>query len=317
MMELRSEYKKHCKVQGRGINIAKHLKLKTSGNFGKVAYVTALGKYESEGHWANFWYQAHGSRRELVIEALTGRSNAEMRAIVDAFRDKRYGDSLARCMDKELKPDKFREAVLLALQGKRQEETEVYPLEYRNRDVDALYRALKSTDGGERAIIEIVVRRSDAHLREVLKTYERKHQGNFAREALRKSGNLVGELIAHVLNGVINKPARDALLLHHAIANIASSKSASHPSSHSSSSSSSPPSSRHPARSHPSSAEKDGLRYELLVSRLVRLHWDRAHLSRVKQHYRDRYAASLDDDLAAATKGDFGEFCLALCDVGR
>ncbi|KAK5275770.1 hypothetical protein LTR16_012142, partial [Cryomyces antarcticus] len=84
MMELRSEYKKHCKVQGRGINIAKHLKLKTSGNFGKIAYVTALGKYESEGYWANFWYQAHGSRRELLIEALMGRSNAEMRAIVDA-----------------------------------------------------------------------------------------------------------------------------------------------------------------------------------------------------------------------------------------
>jgi hypothetical protein len=102
MLELRTEYKRHCKVQGRGINIAKHIKLKTSGNFGKIAYVTALGKYEGEGYWANYWYQSNSARRELLIEALMGRQNHEIREIKDAFRDKRYGDSLTRCMDKEL-----------------------------------------------------------------------------------------------------------------------------------------------------------------------------------------------------------------------
>ncbi|KAH0139163.1 Annexin, partial [Aureobasidium melanogenum] len=54
ILELRKEYKKHVKVQGRGINIAKHMKMKLSGNFGKAVYVCALGKYESEGYWANF-----------------------------------------------------------------------------------------------------------------------------------------------------------------------------------------------------------------------------------------------------------------------
>jgi hypothetical protein len=67
MLELRAEYKRHCKVQGRGINIAKHIKLKTSGNFGKIAYVTALGKYEGEGYWANYWYQSNSARRELLV----------------------------------------------------------------------------------------------------------------------------------------------------------------------------------------------------------------------------------------------------------
>jgi hypothetical protein len=37
----------------------------------------------------------------------------------------------------------------------------------------------------------VVIMRSDVHLREVLRTYERKYQGNFARDALRKSNNLV------------------------------------------------------------------------------------------------------------------------------
>ena len=191
MLELRSEYKRHCKVQGRGINIAKHIKLKTSSNFGKIAYVTALGRYEGEGYWANYWYQSNSARRELLIEALMGRQNHEIRAIKDAFRDKRYGDSLTKCMDKELKADKFRKAVLMALEGERQEESDVWPIEYRNRDVDTLYKSLKAREGGESAILGIVVMRSDAHLRECLRTYERKYQGSFARDCLRKSNNLV------------------------------------------------------------------------------------------------------------------------------
>ena len=191
MLELRSEYKRHCKVQGRGINIAKHIKLKTSGNFGKIAYVTALGRYEGEGYWANFWYQSHSARRELLIEALMGRSNFEVREIKAAFKDKRYSDSLTRCMDKELKADKFRKAVLMALEGERQEDSDVWPTEYRNRDADQLYRALKAREGGESTMLGIVIMRSDLHLRDVLRTYERKYQGSFARDALRKSNNLV------------------------------------------------------------------------------------------------------------------------------
>jgi hypothetical protein len=191
MLELRKEYKKHIKVQGRGINIAKHMKLKLSGNFGKAVYVCALGKYESEGYWANFFYQSHSSRRELLIESLMGRSNAEIREIRDAFRDKRYNDDLVRCMEKELKPDKFRVAVLMVLEAKRQEESEVYARQYVDRDVDVLNRCLMAKEGGESTMLEVVVRRSDTHLREVLKAYERRYGVNFAREALKKSNNLV------------------------------------------------------------------------------------------------------------------------------
>jgi hypothetical protein len=191
MLELRSEYKRHCKVQGRGINIAKHIKLKTSGNFGKIAYVTALGKYEGEGYWANYWYQSNSAKRELLIEALMGRQNHEIREIKDAFKDKRYSDNLEKCMDKELKADKFRKAVLMALEAGRQEESDIWPPEYRSRDVDTLYKAIRAREGGESAMLEVVCMRSDAHLREVLRGYERTYHASFARDALRKSNNLV------------------------------------------------------------------------------------------------------------------------------
>lgn len=192
ILSLRKEYKKQVKVQGKGINLSKHLKLKFGGsNFGKAAHVTSLGRWESEGHWANFWYQSHSSRRELLIESLMGRANADIREIKDAFRDKRYADSLTRCMDKELKMDKFRAAVLMVLEERRQEEQDVYPPEYVDRDVDVLSKSIRAPQGGESAMLEIVVRRSDAHLREVLRAYQNLYGENFARAALQKSGNLV------------------------------------------------------------------------------------------------------------------------------
>ncbi|CAK3776496.1 Annexin A7 [Lecanosticta acicola] len=290
IMEVHKEYKKQVRVHGKGVNLSKHINMKLSGTmFGKAVYVTALGRWESEGYWANFWYQSHGSRRELLIESLMGRTNTEIRMIKEDFKDKRYSDSLVRCMEKELKMDKFRTAVLMVLEERRQEEQDSYPVEYLHRDVDLLYRSVRADKGGESAMLEIVIRRSDSHLREVLRTYERMYGENFARAALRKSNNLVGEVIAHILNGVINKPARDALLLHHALRDISDKNTA------------------------------DELRYELLISRLVRVHWDRAHLARVKREFYDKYRRPLVEAVQAATapkKGDLREFLCELCEAG-
>ena len=204
VMYLKKAYKKEVKVSGKGVNLAKHLKTKLTGNLSKVAYVTALGRWESEGYWANFWYQSHSSRRELLIESLMGRTNAEILNIKEEFKDKRYSDDLVTCMEKELKMDKFRVAILMALEQKRQEEQDVYPIEYRNRDVEMLYRAISAPKGGESTMLEIIVKRSDAHLREVLKIYQELHKENLARAVLKKSSNLVVSFHDHAF--ILTRP---------------------------------------------------------------------------------------------------------------
>ncbi|KAI9784514.1 MAG: hypothetical protein M1816_000834 [Peltula sp. TS41687] len=280
MMQLRTEYKKYAKFSGKGINIAKHIKLKLgTGAFGKACYVTALGRWESEAYWANFWYQSNTTRRELLIESLMGRTNAEIREIKEAFSDKRYNNSLEKCMKSELKADKFRVAVLLALEEKRQEESKYVYLEAVKDDVRRLHDALVAREGGETAMIHIVVTRSDTHMREVLKSYEKTYGKNFAKEMLRKSTNLVGETLAHILNGIINRPVRDALLLHQALNEESSNKE----------------------------------RTDLLISRLVRYHWDRVHFEHVRTEFRARYGKELVTAVREGTKGDFGDFCTQLC----
>jgi len=291
MMELRVEYKRLVKTgsERKGVNIAKHIRARLKDedpNLMKACYATALGRWESEAYWANFWYHGDKTRRELLIEALMGRTNDEIRRIRDGFSDKKYGDSLTRCMRTELKEDKFKKAVLMVLDEQRMEETDSYGRPLR-LDYDLVYsdakqlnHAVRSDRGGETLMITIVTQRSDSHLREVLKMYKETYKGaNFAKDALKKSGNLVGEVLAHILNGVINKPVRDAMLLHHAL----------------------------------TASKRDELRHELLISRLVRYHWDSAYMALVKRAYREHYGRDLQDAVRDATSGELGEFCTALC----
>lgn len=191
VLMLRTEYKKHMKAQGKGVNIAKHIKLKVGGNLGKVAYAVALGRWESEAHWANFWYQSNSSRRELLIESLMGRTNSDIVKIKDAFSDQRYNNSLEKCMQTELKKDKFRTAILLALDEKRMSESERLDISLVRRDVETLYKALTAMEGGETAMIQIIVVRSDKHLAEIMRVFEATYKRNFGREVIKRSQNLV------------------------------------------------------------------------------------------------------------------------------
>lgn len=207
VMDLRVEYKRLVKTgsEKRGVNIAKHIRARLKDedpSLMKACYATALGQWESEAYWANFWYQGDKTRRELLIEALMGRTNDEIRAIKAGFSDKKYSNSLTKCMKTELKEDKFKKAVLMILDEQRMEEYDAYGRPNRidydlvKDDVKDLRRSVKSEKGGESAMISIVVQRSDTHLREVLRAYTDNYRSNFARDALKKSGNLVVRVLS-------------------------------------------------------------------------------------------------------------------------
>jgi len=61
-------------------------------------------------------------------------------------------------------------------------------------------------------------------------------------------------------------------------------------------------------------SKRDELRRELLISRLVRFHWDRHHMAAIKHAYRERYGRDLQEAVKDATTGsDWGQFCRNLC----
>ena len=68
---------------------------------------------------------------------------------------------------------------------------------------------------------------------------------------------------------------------------------------------------------HQALSETSKDRTELLISRLVRYHWEPKHLDQVKVEYKRKYGKSLEKEMREETKGDFGEFCERLLDGVR
>ena len=60
---------------------------------------------------------------------------------------------------------------------------------------------------------------------------------------------------------------------------------------------------------HQALAETSKDRTELLISRLVRFHWEPKHLERVKVEYKRKYNVRIERDVEDGTKGEFGCFC--------
>ena len=84
-----------------------------------------------------------------------------------------------------------------------------------------------------------------------------------------------GEGILHILNGVLNKPARDAKLLEMSMKGV-------------------------------------GTRDDLLIARLIRIHWDPEHMQAVKEAYKEKYGMTLRERIQGDTSGDYQTFLVAM-----
>lgn len=289
LVSLRAEYKRLF----HQVNIAKHIKMQCgTGAFGKIAWATALGPYESEGWFANSWYQKAVSRNELLIEALVGKTVQEIRKIKKGFKDDKYGNSLERAVKSELAAHKFRGVILMTLDTEneiRDEEPEhqgylgsvwghvvqapgSVKMDMVQEDVKRLYEVLDGRPGtGETVLMQILLCRSQVHLREVIRWYRQMYGKDLSRVVIKHSPNLVGESLTHLLSGIIDKPLRDAKLLEDAINSIVAS---------------------------------DNPKDDLFISRCVRVHWDREHIRRVKIAYARKYSRDLVDRIREVTRED-------------
>lgn len=187
MHALRSEYRNTMRMSGRAVNLAKHIGARLTGSFGKACHSTALGQWESEAYWI-ILHRDNPQRKELLIETLVGRPNAEIEKIKTSFREN-YNQDLEKCVKTELKPDKFRMAMLVALAEARMPDNAPIDPELVREDVRGLRRAL--SEENEMDMLQIVLVRGYAHLREVLHVYKSAFRENFAREMINRSRNVV------------------------------------------------------------------------------------------------------------------------------
>ncbi|KAF3921694.1 Annexin-B12 [Orbilia brochopaga] len=281
IVALRAEYKRIHPLGN--VNLAKHLKAQLSGKIQLAAYVTALGPYESESYWATLSNQKPNFRHALLIEALMGRENDDIMDMKDSYRDAKNDNNFEKAITKELTADKgtnekFKELVLTQLDAQGMNEWDKVYLDKVRDDAEDIHDALLKDKVDSLVVGNIIITRSTTHVREMMRLYKKLFNQDLARLIAEKITGLIGEALLHVLNGVLNKPARDARLLEESMKGV-------------------------------------GTRDDLLVARLVRIHWDPDHMAAVKEAYKAKYNMSLKERIQSECSGSYQEFLINLIQV--
>ncbi|KAK8124983.1 uncharacterized protein PG998_000742 [Apiospora kogelbergensis] len=144
-----------------------------------------------------------------------------------------------------------------------------------DRDVDAIYDATEGMVGtDEMKVCSILSTRNDNQIRAIAHTYERKYKRRL-EDVIRKefSGHMEDALL-YQLRHASDKYMHAAALLEDSMAGL-------------------------------------GTKDHLLVSRVIRYHWDREMMANVKGAYKQRYKESLYKRIKGETSGDYRRLMLA------
>lgn len=250
------------------------LEKELSGHLETVCMATALGREESEAFWARRALKGVGTDEVLLTEALSGKKNAEIETIKKAYRAKYFVP-----LQEDLKGDlsgKTEKLFLMAIEGQRQEDWIQPDPNMVTRDVDLLHMATEARLGtDEIQVFTVFTRSNEAHLRAVAYAYQQAHRKSLAEVIKKEFSGHQEDALLYILEGAIDKPRRDAELLEEAMKGF-------------------------------------GTKDVLLMSRIVRIHWDQYHLEAVKKAYYNLYHRDLIVRVKGETSGNYEKMLVTL-----
>ena len=143
-------------------------------------------------------------------------------------------------------------------------------------DVTEIHRATEAKLGTEQlTVCSIISSRSDGQIRAIANTYDHRYRTSLEKVVSKEfSGHMKQALVLMVRAGT-DRAMRDAMLLEETMAGI-------------------------------------GTKDELLVFRVVGLHWNKEHMGQVKGAYRSKYKKELATRIRGEVKGDYQRILLAM-----
>lgn len=249
------------------------IKSETSGWFEYGLVQLARGPLMSDVHLLYDAMSGPGTKERALNDILLGRSNADINAIKAAYRQTYKRDLLAAVKDDlSLKTERHFEIVLSA---QRAEDSAPVVKADVDRDVDVLYGATEGRPGtDEMRVCSILSTRNDDQIRAIAHEYRLRYARDL-EAVIRKefSGHMEDALLFQLRRG-FDRYMHQAMLLEDAMAGA-------------------------------------GTKDYLLVSRVVRSHWDRANMANVKGAYEKRYGKSLARRIKGETSGDYERLMIA------
>lgn len=228
-----------------GRNLEKDIESETRGYLEQGLVALARGPLLNDVHLLRGAISGAGTNEDVLNDVLLGRSNADMHAIKST-----YQRVFGRTLEADVKGDlsmKTEQHFMIVLGANRAEESAPVIPQAIDQEVQELYRATEGKMGTDEMLVcSILSTRSDSQIRAINETYERKFRRRL-EDMIRKefSGHMEDALL-YQLRSAINKPVNAAKLLEDAMAGM-------------------------------------GTKDHLLVSRVIRYHWDQRFMADVKR----------------------------------
>jgi annexin A7/11 len=215
-----------------------------------------------------------GTKESLLDDVLIGRSNADMNAIKQA-----YQHTYHRSLESDVRSDlsaKTERMYAMILAATRQEDSAPVVPQAVDADVNELHRATEGKLGTDQlTVCSILTNRSDAHIRAIAHAYEQRYRLSLELVLKKEfSGHMEDALIRMVRSGT-DRFMRDAVGLEECM-------------------------------------KGPGTKDQMLVNRVVRAHWDRAHMAQVRGAYRAKYGRDLVSRIKGETSGDYERLLVAM-----
>ena len=250
------------------------LEKELSGHLETAIVSTALGPIESEAYFAHRAIAGLGTKESMLTEAIMGKNNHQISMLKSLYM-RRYGESLETAVRGDLS-GKTEQMFVMALAGNKMDEWVPVDPQVVSNDVRTLYAATQGRLGtDEIQVCSILTRANDAYIRAYADNYKRQYAQDFLKMIRKEFSGHMAAALVYIVKGALNKAERDAELLEDSMAGL-------------------------------------GTKDELLISRLVRAHWDKGYFATVKMAYAAFYKRDLTKRVKGETSGDYGKMMVAL-----
>ena len=252
-----------------------HVKSETSSYF-RLALLSILrGPLQQDVFLLDKALKGAGTDETLLNDVLIARSNADMKIIKDA-----YQATYTRRLEDDVNSDlssKTKQLFSMILDAKRQEDmAPVYP-----QTVDTLVTEIHRVTeakilADKLTACHILSSHSDGQIRAISLAYEQKYRTPLEKVIRKSFSGHMETALVQMVNAAADRAKRDADLLEDTMAGL-------------------------------------GTKDEMLISRLVRIHWDRQHMDQVKKAYfKHHNKVELSARIKGETSGNYQKLLMAM-----
>lgn len=256
-----------------GRDLIKDVRSETNGYFEQGLVQLIRGPKMNDAYLLYDAMDGPGTKEKMLNDILLGRSNADLNAIKQAFRAT-FGKALEDVVKGDLSMKTERHFMMVLAANRAEDGAPVVPQQV-DDDVNRLYQATEGRMGTDEMVVcSILTQRNDNQIRAISHAYTQRYGKDLAKVIKGEFSGHMEDALLFQLQHAEDKYMHAASLLEDAMAGM-------------------------------------GTKDVLLVSRVVRFHWDPNFLANVKGAYEKKYGKSLAKRIAGETSGDYERLMLA------